>query len=192
LSSTNRKLILQDFCKEVIKEIDNTEVYNENIIDSPFFGITSIEYISGGASTLIQLYASKGKKFIYLSNMGDNCSKYLYKLSTMFDLHVIFDYWMSFEDLRLNSEFKAYCPETGEYINTYGEYLKCAGDWSDKIYEDAIKRVHLYDTEELDGLDDEDEMLNVSSYIRGYIPGYDNGHGGWVNVVSGKDCYTED
>lgn len=141
LTTPNRKIRLlmgdelleSDYCKKVIGEIDKSEVFNSNIIDSPVLGIISYERISGGAATLIILGLSD-LYYARLSKMGPNCSKILYELANEKDVHLILDYFMEFKDLELEDKFEAICVDTGEKVNTYGEFVGKCWEWLDIMY----------------------------------------------------------
>lgn len=126
-------ILESDFCKRVIREIDKSEVYNSNIIDSPFLGIISYDRISGGAATLILLYISN-LYYTRLSKMGPNCSKILYEIAKEKDVHLILDYHMDFQDLELEDRFDAICVDTGEEVHTYGDFKYISWDWLDLKY----------------------------------------------------------
>lgn len=141
LADSNRKMRLlggntvleSDFCKRVIREIDKSEVYNSNIVDSPFLGIISYDRISGGAATLILLSISN-LYYTRLSKMGPNCSKILYEIAKEKDVHLIFDYPMDFDFLELEDVFEAKCVDTDELIHTYGEYRSYRWKWLDIMF----------------------------------------------------------
>ena len=49
----DKKWLLDDFARDVIKDIDNSEVLDSYAIKSPVLGIISPEDLSGGAKALI-------------------------------------------------------------------------------------------------------------------------------------------
>lgn len=60
--------------KQMIKDVDNSEVISPHLIESPVLGPIGPKDISGGVKVLILLL--KDTSFIYnISNCGDNCAK---------------------------------------------------------------------------------------------------------------------
>ena len=76
----DKKWLLDDFARDVIKDIDNSEVLDSYAIKSPVLGIISPEDLSGGAKALILMKNYPGKIF-NASNCGNNCAKWILKLA---------------------------------------------------------------------------------------------------------------
>jgi hypothetical protein len=68
-----------DFVKEMIKEIDNSEVIENNAIKNDILGTFSPTGLSGGVKTLILIYFNP-KIIFNISNCGDNCIPFLFKI----------------------------------------------------------------------------------------------------------------
>jgi len=117
------KHITDDFCRDFIKAIDDTEVVNENIVNSAILGYILPENLSGGSQSLLLLYASDDY-FVYASQLGGNCLKWLYKLSTIKDVHMVMDYMITaeYDDIDLEDEFNAIVVDDGLVVHTYKEY----------------------------------------------------------------------
>jgi len=60
------------FVKELVMEIDESEVISHNLIISPVLGPLSYERLSGGVKVLIMLYKMSEMEQ-WASSCGDNC-----------------------------------------------------------------------------------------------------------------------
>lgn len=72
--------IVDSFAKEVIKDIDKSEVIDEKTISSPVLGNIPPVQLSGGVKALLLMKNFPGKVF-NASNCGDNCAKWILKLA---------------------------------------------------------------------------------------------------------------
>ncbi|MBP3296390.1 MAG: DUF4869 domain-containing protein [Lachnospiraceae bacterium] len=96
--NTMRGEWLEDpFVKEMIKDVDNSEVLGNGAIKSPVLGIIAPNTLSGGVKTLILIYKMQNKIF-NASNCGDNCAKWLLKMGEMKDVTVNLRHLMDFGD----------------------------------------------------------------------------------------------
>ena len=96
--NTMRGEWLEDpFVKEMIKDVDNSEVLGNGAIKSPVLGIIAPNTLSGGVKTLILIYKMQDKIF-NASNCGDNCAKWLLKMGEMKDVTVNLRHLMDFGD----------------------------------------------------------------------------------------------
>lgn len=125
----NYRYITDDFCRDFIKGIDNTEVVNSNIVNSEVLGYILPRRLSGGVQGLLLLYASDDY-YAHSSQFGSNCLRWLYKLSTIKDVHVVMDYVLtaSFEDedgyMEKDEEFNAIVVDDGYIMHTYEDYFE--------------------------------------------------------------------
>lgn len=69
-----------DFVKRMIKEVDNSEVKEENVIKNDILGTFSPTGLSGGVKTLILLFFEP-KLILNISNCGDNCIPFLFEIA---------------------------------------------------------------------------------------------------------------
>lgn len=60
--------------REMIKDVDKSEVISRNIINSPVLDEITPKELSGGVKTLILMLKEPDTVF-YASNCGDNCAK---------------------------------------------------------------------------------------------------------------------
>lgn len=68
--------LLDDFAKEVIMDVDGSEVIDAQLIKSPVLGMIPPTDLSGGAKTLL-LIKNCPEKVFNASTCGDNCAKYI-------------------------------------------------------------------------------------------------------------------
>ncbi|SFO07105.1 protein of unknown function [Pseudobutyrivibrio sp. UC1225] len=84
-----------DLAKEIVKDIDKSELVGPNLVVSPFLGSISINRISGGAKTLIQI-AFDDEHVYNASACGDNCAEWLLKIGNSKDVLVRLGHMMHF------------------------------------------------------------------------------------------------
>lgn len=83
------ELLETEFSKRVVKEIDNSELINRNLVISPVLGSISTRNISGGAKTLICMkYMDKVPR---CSHFGDNCFPLLAEICKEKDIIMLLD-----------------------------------------------------------------------------------------------------
>ena len=71
--------ITEDFAREVIRDVDHSEVKDANTIQSPVLGSISPLQLSGGVKALLLMKHYPGKTF-NASSCGDNCAKWILEL----------------------------------------------------------------------------------------------------------------
>lgn len=84
-STVDEGVLLTDFGKTVVNEIDKSEVHGRNLIISPVLGGIPPERLSGGTKTLLSLY-SEDNVIFRLSAMGDNCLPFLADIARVKDI----------------------------------------------------------------------------------------------------------
>lgn len=113
---------LQDeLCKEIIKEIDKSEVISPYNIYSPVLGSIPPKRISGGSKALMLAY--KYNYVICTANLGDNCVNMLGKISDIMDVYVLI---RSFMDIPIDffTKHKVTLLETGKIYTDYWDYRR--------------------------------------------------------------------
>ena len=83
------------FTRERCKDIDGSDVVGPRVIDSPFLGSIPTERLSGGVKTLI-LMNYDNEHIFNASACGDNCAKWILKISRGKDLTIRLGYLMDF------------------------------------------------------------------------------------------------
>ena len=87
--------IVDPMTKEMIKDVDGSEVVGPRLIDSPFLGPISTERLSRGVKTLI-LMKFNSEYIFNASACGDNCAKWILKIAAEKDLTIRLGYLMNF------------------------------------------------------------------------------------------------
>ncbi len=120
--------ITKELSKEMIKDIDKSEVVDSATIDSPIFGKMSPTQLSGGVKTLILIANDKGHVF-NASNCGDNCAKWLLEIAeqketqkqkVVINLRHLLDFG--------TGEFKIKVMNTGKTVKNMKELVLEAGE----------------------------------------------------------------
>lgn len=73
--------------KEIIRDIDKSEVLSPYCIQSPVLGQISPEYIAGGTKTLL-LIMNEPNKIFNASTCGDSCAKWILKIAERQDITI--------------------------------------------------------------------------------------------------------
>lgn len=110
--------------KQIIRDIDSSEVLNPQIVLSPVLGAIPITQISGGAKAVI-LMLKMPHLLIHGNSCGDNCAVWIDRIGKKQDIYVHLTYPMRFpEDVQLT------VLDTGTFCNCYQEYVKEYLKWS--------------------------------------------------------------
>lgn len=83
----DKSVLLSDFSRRVIKEIDKSEVFDKNVVISPVFGGISSKKLSTGCKNLI-LAKYHPDLIINWRYMGKNCLRFLFDIAKDIDLEV--------------------------------------------------------------------------------------------------------
>lgn len=93
--------ITEPIVRDIIRDVDKSEVIDSNLIESPVLGKISPLALSGGTKTLILIINDKDKIF-NASTCGNNCAKWLLKISENEDVTINLRHLMDFGDGRFN------------------------------------------------------------------------------------------
>lgn len=115
----DQEVLLTDFSKKVIKEIDKSEVVGKNLIVSNILGPIPPRSLSGGVKSLMILMYSD--YIVKLSAMGDNCFKYLSEIAEVKDIVMC----TSSSRLLYNNGFKGkiFILNDGSYVCNDTEFM---------------------------------------------------------------------
>ena len=109
--------IVDPFVKEMIRDVDGSEVVSAHIIESPVLGAITPKELSGGVKVLILML--KDDSFVYnLSNCGDNCAKWALEISKDSDVTVFLQHIMKFPE-----PFEIEICNSNVVVRNYGEYV---------------------------------------------------------------------
>ena len=95
--------ITDPMSKQMIRDIDGSEVIGPRLIDSPFLGTIPTERLSGGVKTLMLMKFDSDHIF-NASACGDNCAHWILKIGQEKDLTVRLGYLMNFGKDRFDIE----------------------------------------------------------------------------------------
>lgn len=111
--------IEEPIIKEMIKDVDKSDVISGELIQSPVLGPISPTMLSGGVKTLIM--ASHDDSRIYnLTSCGDNCAKWILKLAEEKDITMRLGHYMNFENM---PEFKVEVLNTNKIVTDYQDFV---------------------------------------------------------------------
>ena len=109
--------------KEIIQDVDKSEVVSANLIDSPVLGAISPKELSGGVKTLLLMTNDKSGKVFNASTCGDNCAKWILQLGKQGKLVINLRHLMDFG----SGEFKIKVLNTGKIVRNMKELVAEAG-----------------------------------------------------------------
>ena len=103
--------------KEMIKDVDKSEVAGPYLIISPVLGPIPPEKLSGGVQVLILML--KDDTYMYnISNCGDNCAKWILEIGKRMDITVFLEHYMEFD-----GDFEMKIMNTGKIVHNFNEYF---------------------------------------------------------------------
>lgn len=105
--------------KQMVQDIDRSELIGPNLVISPVLGSIPISRISGGVKTLIQI-AHDSQHVYNASACGDNCSGWLLRIGAEKDCLVRLGHLMHFD----NEPFEIRIANNGEVVHTQKELVK--------------------------------------------------------------------
>ncbi|MDY3143776.1 MAG: DUF4869 domain-containing protein [Succinivibrionaceae bacterium] len=111
--------------REMIKDVDQSEVISERIIDSPVLGPITPRELSGGVQTLMLMAYDDSGKVFNASACGDNCAKWILKIAEKKELTVTLHHIMDFGSGPFNIEIM----NTKTVVHNRKEYVDIAVDF---------------------------------------------------------------
>ncbi len=110
--------------RQMIRDIDTSEVITPQIVNSPVLGAIPVTQISGGVKAVI-LMLKKPELLIHGNSCGDNCAVWIDRIGKMQDIYVHLTYPMRFPENVILTVM-----DTGVVCNSYPEYVKEYLKWS--------------------------------------------------------------
>ncbi|MCI7730160.1 DUF4869 domain-containing protein [Enorma burkinafasonensis] len=111
--------ITDDFGKEVIRDVDKSEVVSAHVIESPVLGSITPLMLSGGVKTLLLIKHDRSHVF-NASTCGDNCAKWILELAR--DRKVVVNLYHVMDFGR--DEFKIRVVNSGKIVHNMTELIK--------------------------------------------------------------------
>ncbi|MCR1842912.1 DUF4869 domain-containing protein [Murimonas intestini] len=108
--------------KEMILDIDKSEVLDSGVIDSPVLGKIPATNLSGGVKTLI-LIKNEPYKVFNASACGDNCAKWILKIAEQQDITINLRHLMDFG----KGVFSIRILNTNQIVHSMKELIPIAG-----------------------------------------------------------------
>lgn len=122
--------ITDTFSKEIIRDVDKSEVIGAHLINSPVLGPISPDKLSGGVKTLMLFKFDESGRIFNASACGDNCAKWIVEIAKTKELRINLHHIMNFDHI---ADFKAIIENTGKCVTNYEEYLDEAIDIQSKL-----------------------------------------------------------
>ena len=116
--------IIDPMVKEMIRDVDHSEVMDSGVIDSPVLGKIPPLSLSGGVKTLI-LVKFEPTVVFNASTCGDNCAKWILKIAESKELTINLRHIMDFG----KGSFEAKILNTGQVVHSAREFAELAGDF---------------------------------------------------------------
>lgn len=117
-NQANRKWLMEDLSKRMIRDIDKSEVVSENLIQSSRLGPIPPQWLSGGVKTLILIDHDDGHVF-NASACGPNCAKWLLEIGKRKDVLIRLGYIMDFGE----GPFEITIENTGSVVNSMPDLI---------------------------------------------------------------------
>ena len=108
-----------DLSREMVKDVDRSDLISPNLVVSPVLGAISVNRLSGGVKTLIQI-AHDSEHIYNASACGDNCAKWLLRLGQERDVLVRMGHMMHFRDSG-SDKLNIRIDNTGEVVHSQSE-----------------------------------------------------------------------
>lgn len=114
--------ITDPFAKEMISDVDDSEVLDGGVIDSPVLGKIAPTSLSGGVKTLI-LIKNEPHKIFNASTCGDNCAKWILEIAREQDITINLRHLMDFGE----EDFDICILNTDQIVHSMEELVPIAG-----------------------------------------------------------------
>lgn len=123
--------IESEMAKQIIRDIDGSEVLSSECIKSPILGQIPPERLSGGTKTLL-LVLNEPEHIFNASTCGNNCAKWILEIGKKYDITINLRHMMSFGkdasfDIRIQNggeivhNMKELVPIAHKYLNEMGQ-----------------------------------------------------------------------
>ena len=115
--------ITDELSREMIRDVDRSEVIGAHLIESPVLGPISPKELSGGVKTLILMALDDKEQIFNASACGDNCVKWILKISRMKNLTINLRHIMDFGEEPMEAKIL----NTGDMVHNMQEFIGIAG-----------------------------------------------------------------
>ena len=115
--------ITDELSREMIRDVDRSEVIGAHLIESPVLGPISPKELSGGVKTLILMALDDKEQIFNASACGDGCAKWSLKISRMKNLTINLRHIMDFGEEPMEAKIL----NTGDMVHNMQEFIGIAG-----------------------------------------------------------------
>ena len=113
-----------ELAKEIVRDVDHSDVLSGECIQSPVLGQIPPERLSGGVKTLL-LMLNEPDKIFNASTCGDNCAKWLLKIAEKEDRIINLHHLMRFG----TEPFTIRVLNTNQIVHSMEELVSIAGEF---------------------------------------------------------------
>lgn len=132
--SVEREWFDDPLVREMIRDVDKSEVISGSAINSPVLGPISPLELSGGVKTLILMLFEPEYEY-YGTACGDNCGKWMIEIGKRQDVHIALTRIMRFRppEERALGGMNAVCVNNGKPIDTMLDFMDCYTEYMESL-----------------------------------------------------------
>ena len=116
-----------ELAKQIVREVDDSEVLSSECIQSPVLGQIPPERLSGGVKTLL-LILNEPEKIFNASTCGDNCAKWILEIGE--DVTINLRHMMDFGK---DTVFEIKIKNGGEIVHSMKELIPIASKYLNEM-----------------------------------------------------------
>ena len=116
--------------KEMIRDVDRSEVISAHLIDSPVLGPIPPKDLSGGIKTLLLMAYDTDGKIFNASVCGDNCAKWILEIGKREDVTINLRHMMDFGK---DTVFEIKIKNGGEIVHSMKELIPIASKYLNEM-----------------------------------------------------------
>lgn len=118
-----------ELAKQIVREVDDSEVLSSECIQSPVLGQIPPERLSGGVKTLL-LILNEPEKIFNASTCGDNCAKWILEIGKREDVTINLRHMMDFGK---DTVFEIKIKNGGEIVHSMKELIPIASKYLNEM-----------------------------------------------------------
>ena len=118
-----------ELAKQIVREVDDSEVLSSECIQSPVLGQIPPERLSGGVKTLL-LILNEPEKIFNASTCGDNCAKWILEIGKREDVTINLRHMMDFGK---DTVFETKIKNGGEIVHSMKELIPIASKYLNEM-----------------------------------------------------------
>ena len=118
-----------ELAKQIVQEVDDSEVLSSECIQSPVLGQIPPERLSGGVKTLL-LILNEPEKIFNASTCGDNCAKWILEIGKREDVTINLRHMMDFGK---DTVFEIKIKNGGEIVHSMKELIPIASKYLNEM-----------------------------------------------------------